>query len=155
MLFTTPSQFAALVLALVAGWLFGLASHPGGRKWRERYAAERDAHALTRKEADARIAEANARAEQAERLHDTTARTEADDRVVAAERRATEAERRVEDAERRADEAERAHMRVIQAPPEPPTPIAPQPAPNVQVIRSSRARAADDGDRKRGWFDFD
>ncbi|PCD03316.1 hypothetical protein COC42_02630 [Sphingomonas spermidinifaciens] len=37
MLFSTPTQFAVLALCLVAGWLFGLASHPGGRKWKERY----------------------------------------------------------------------------------------------------------------------
>jgi hypothetical protein len=61
MLFSTPTQFAVLALLLVAGWLFGLASHPGGRKWRQRYSDERDAHAVTRKEQDARTAEANAR----------------------------------------------------------------------------------------------
>ncbi len=53
MLFTTPTQYIALAVALVAGWLFGLASHPGGKKWKARYAAERDAHAATNK----RIAE--------------------------------------------------------------------------------------------------
>ena len=61
MLFTTPTQFAALALALLAGWLFGLASHPGGRKWKTRYAAERDAHAGYRRDADTRVAEANRR----------------------------------------------------------------------------------------------
>ena len=49
MLFTTPTQYIALAVALVAGWLFGLASHPGGRKWKARYVAERDAHAVTTK----------------------------------------------------------------------------------------------------------
>ena len=43
MLFTTTTQWVALFLVLVAGWLLGLASHTGGRRWRERYAAERDA----------------------------------------------------------------------------------------------------------------
>lgn len=47
MLFTTPTQYIALAVALIAGWLFGLASHPGGRKWKTRYVAERDAHAVT------------------------------------------------------------------------------------------------------------
>ena len=32
MLFTSPTQFAVLALCLVAGWIFGLASHPGGKK---------------------------------------------------------------------------------------------------------------------------
>ncbi|MGR6328682.1 hypothetical protein ACU5AX_06435 [Sphingomonas sp. XXL09] len=61
MLFTTPTQFAALALALFAGWLFGLASHPGGRKWKTRYATERDAHAGYRRDTDTRVAEANRR----------------------------------------------------------------------------------------------
>jgi hypothetical protein len=47
MLFTTSTQYIALAVALIAGWLFGLASHPGGRKWKTRYTAERDAHAAT------------------------------------------------------------------------------------------------------------
>jgi hypothetical protein len=67
MLFSTPSQWAVLLLVLVAGWLFGLASHSGGRKWRDRYAAERDAHATYRRDADARVAEANARHAELER----------------------------------------------------------------------------------------
>lgn len=49
MLFTTSTQYVALAIALIAGWLFGLASHPGGRKWKTRYIAERDAHAATNK----------------------------------------------------------------------------------------------------------
>ena len=63
-LFSTPTQFVALALVLVAGWLLGLASHSGGAKWRNRYAAERDAHAGSRLAAEqqrdvdkARIAE--------------------------------------------------------------------------------------------------
>ena len=52
----TITQWAILVLVFVAGWLLGLASHPGGRKWRDRYAAERDAHAQARREAEARVA---------------------------------------------------------------------------------------------------
>lgn len=63
-LFTTTAQFIVLALVLVAGWLFGLASHTGGAKWRNRYAAERDAHATNRRAAEqqrsadqARIAE--------------------------------------------------------------------------------------------------
>ena len=60
--FHTPTQIAALVLALVAGWLFGIASSNAGRRWRERYEEEELAHAsyrrqadLDRKEADSRI----------------------------------------------------------------------------------------------------
>lgn len=34
--FQTPTQFVALALTLFAGWLLGLASTSGGKKWRER-----------------------------------------------------------------------------------------------------------------------
>ena len=56
MLFQTPTQYAVLVLLLIAGWFFGLASHPGGRKWKLRYQEERDARVADRKEADAQRA---------------------------------------------------------------------------------------------------
>jgi hypothetical protein len=69
MLFSTPSQWAVLALVLVAGWLFGLASASGGRKWRNRYADERDAHASYRRDADKRIADANRRTAEVEREH--------------------------------------------------------------------------------------
>jgi hypothetical protein len=65
----TVTQWAIVALVFVAGWLLGLASHPGGRKWRERYAAERDAHAGYRKDADARIAAAEARHRELEADH--------------------------------------------------------------------------------------
>lgn len=68
MLFSTPTQFAVLALVLIAGWLLGLASHPGGRKWKDRYAAEREANAAARRDADARIAAADARVAEAERV---------------------------------------------------------------------------------------
>ncbi|WP_445191998.1 hypothetical protein ACT009_15735 [Sphingomonas sp. Tas61C01] len=67
MLFTTPTQFAALICLFVAGWLLGLASHPGGRKWKDRYLAERDAHAGVRKDGDARVSDANRRITELER----------------------------------------------------------------------------------------
>ncbi|WP_374298132.1 hypothetical protein [Sphingomonas sp.] len=67
MLFSTPTQFAVLALLFVGGWLLGLASHPGGRKWRERYTAERDAHATVRNEHDTRLSAANARIAELER----------------------------------------------------------------------------------------
>lgn len=72
MLFTTTTQWVALAIALVAGWLFGLASHPGGRKWKERYAVEREAHAATRKDYDAQIAQA--RKDHDARIADANAR---------------------------------------------------------------------------------
>ncbi len=66
-LFSTPTQFAALALVFVAGWLFGLASHPGGKKWKARYLAERDAHASVKKDGDVRAVAAEKRAVEAER----------------------------------------------------------------------------------------
>lgn len=74
----TVNQWAIVALVFVAGWLLGLASHSGGRRWRERYAAERDAHATYRRDTDARIAAAKA---------------DADARVAAAEARHRELER--------------------------------------------------------------
>ena len=85
MLFSTPTQYVVLALAIVGGWLLGLASHPGGRRWRERYAAERDAHAATRADAEARLGEAN-------RLT-ADARRDTDDRLIQANARITELER--------------------------------------------------------------
>ena len=69
MLSFTVTQWAIVALIFVAGWLLGLASHSGGRKWRERYAAEREAHAAARKDADARVAAAEARSRDLERDH--------------------------------------------------------------------------------------
>ena len=67
MLFTTTTQFAALALCLVAGWFFGLASSSGGKKWKARYAAEREAHGSYRKQGDTSLAAANARVAELER----------------------------------------------------------------------------------------
>lgn len=55
MIFTTPTQLAVLALCLVAGWLFGLASGSGGRRWRERLREVEAEHAAYRKDAEARI----------------------------------------------------------------------------------------------------
>lgn len=60
MLFSTPTQFAVLALCLIAGWLFGLASHPGGKKWKERYRTQEAEFKTTREgltTRDARIKE--------------------------------------------------------------------------------------------------
>ncbi|MBY8828207.1 hypothetical protein [Hephaestia mangrovi] len=85
MLFHTPTQYAVLALLLVAGWFFGLASHPGGRKWRTRYEEEREAHAAYRREVEAqrkadaeRLAELESRNTALERdLRDARATTPA------------------------------------------------------------------------------
>ncbi|TPG22461.1 hypothetical protein EAH79_12605 [Sphingomonas koreensis] len=95
MLFQTPTQFAVLALLLVAGWFFGLASHPGGAKWRRRYEAERDADAAYRKETDARLKDADAR------VRDLESRNAALERDARAATVATPATRLPEDAPRR------------------------------------------------------
>ena len=65
----TIEQWAVIGLVFVAGWLLGLASHSGGRKWRERYAAEREAHASARRDADARVVAAEKHSADLEREH--------------------------------------------------------------------------------------
>ncbi|MFZ5747267.1 MAG: hypothetical protein ACOY45_06360 [Pseudomonadota bacterium] len=64
--FQTPTQFAALALVLIAGWLIGLASAPGGRKWRERYQDEEVAHAGYRHQAESDLKDANRRIRELE-----------------------------------------------------------------------------------------
>ena len=51
--FDTATQFAALGLALFAGWLFGLASRSGRGKWRDRYQDEELRHRTFRTSAEA------------------------------------------------------------------------------------------------------
>lgn len=122
----TVTQWAILALVFVAGWLLGLASHPGGRKWRERYAAERDAHAAARRDTDAQAA---------------AIRADADARVAAAETRHRE--------------LERDHARLVAAAPvtaatvTPATTVAADPRPvSTRVVRPTVP-----GERRR-WFDF-
>ena len=49
--YQTVAQFAGLALTLVAGWFFGLASAPGGGKWRARCQDAEIEHARYRDEA--------------------------------------------------------------------------------------------------------
>jgi len=59
----TTNQWAILFLVLVLGWLLGLISRSGGKKWKRAYEAERDARADEQAELDAaraRIAELEA-----------------------------------------------------------------------------------------------
>jgi predicted flap endonuclease-1-like 5' DNA nuclease len=59
----TTNQWAILFLVFVLGWLLGLVSRSGGKKWKRAYEAERDARADEQAEleaARARIAELEA-----------------------------------------------------------------------------------------------
>jgi predicted flap endonuclease-1-like 5' DNA nuclease len=59
--FETVSQFAGLGLTLVAGWFFGMASAPGGKKWRELYEEESVDLANYRHQAETDLKDANRR----------------------------------------------------------------------------------------------
>ncbi|MDE0879731.1 MAG: hypothetical protein OSB00_13880 [Sphingomonas bacterium] len=132
MLFTTPTQFAVCGLLLIAGWLFGFASHPGGKKWKARYHAERDAHAANRKSWEAEHKTLTAQAD--ERI--ATAKTGLDEREAEHKARITELERENE--------------RLRNAAPVTAQTIAPRAR---SAVRSdARTSARDRGDR--GWFDF-
>lgn len=133
-LFSTPTQFAALGLLLIAGWLFGLASHPGGKKWKARYLAERDAHAAARKDADSRAAAAEQRAVEAEHENARLVKAAAAAPVVAPV--ATHASRTAPVA---ADTM----------------PIGSRSATAYPSVRSSARPAYRSDGTKRGWFDFD
>lgn len=57
--FQSPTQFTALVLTLIAGWLLGLGSSSGGRKWRELYEEEAGDLANYRHQAETDLKAAN------------------------------------------------------------------------------------------------
>ena len=63
----TVNQWAILGLVLVLGWLLGLMSRSGGRRWKRAYREELDAHRAYRTETEARIAAANERIAELER----------------------------------------------------------------------------------------
>ena len=75
MLFTTPTQYAVLALCLIAGWLFGLATHPGGRRSKARLREVEAEHAAYRREAEARIVTAEAERDRIARAAPVTAST--------------------------------------------------------------------------------
>ena len=60
--FETVTQFAALGITLIAGWLFGLASARGGKRWRARYQESDE----VRRKADTDLAAANRRIRELE-----------------------------------------------------------------------------------------
>ena len=136
MLFSTPTEWVVMALLLVAGWLFGLASHPGGGKWKARYLAERDAHAGYRKDADVRAAEANAHLAERDRTHASAT----DERLAAANARIAELER---------DNSRLAASR--------PTAVPIGSGERVEIrpgVATSSARPAYATGERPGWFDW-
>lgn len=69
----TTSQWAILFLVLLLGWLLGLISRAGGKKWRQAYEAERDARIEDRREHAAELEAANARIVDLERVRPAAA----------------------------------------------------------------------------------
>ncbi|MFS0735761.1 hypothetical protein ABC347_01810 [Sphingomonas sp. 1P06PA] len=63
----STNEWGVLLLVLLLGWLFGLASRSGGRRWKREYERERAEHAALREAKDARIEAANARIAELER----------------------------------------------------------------------------------------
>jgi predicted flap endonuclease-1-like 5' DNA nuclease len=59
--FDTPTEFVALVLALIAGWFLGMATRSGGRKWRDRLRETEAANAEYRKTSARELDEARSR----------------------------------------------------------------------------------------------
>jgi predicted flap endonuclease-1-like 5' DNA nuclease len=57
----TTNQWAILFLVLVLGWLLGLVSRSGGKKWKRAYEAERDARIDEQSARNAELEAANAR----------------------------------------------------------------------------------------------
>lgn len=67
MLSFTTNQWIVVGLVLVLGWLLGLLSHSGSRKWKLALAEERDRRIAIERDRDARLEAANARIAELER----------------------------------------------------------------------------------------
>lgn len=75
--FDTPTMWVALLLVLIAGWLLGLASRSGGRKWRARLQDAETAHAEYRRTTERELDEARRRIRTLEDENAALARTDA------------------------------------------------------------------------------
>lgn len=67
MLFTTPTEWAALGFTLIAGWLFGLASSSGGKKWKRQLEEAELSYANARDRDEAELWNAQIRIRDLER----------------------------------------------------------------------------------------
>jgi hypothetical protein len=79
---SSPSFWLILGLTLVLGWVLGLMSRSGGKRWKQELAREREEHKAAIRNRDAQIEALKARTAEIERSRPATAyRTDADDRA--------------------------------------------------------------------------
>lgn len=82
MIFTTPTQFIALGLLFLVGWLWGYASHNGGRKWRRRHEEATQKYAAYRNEAESDLRDAKHRIATLEAANASPERQNAGDKAA-------------------------------------------------------------------------
>jgi predicted flap endonuclease-1-like 5' DNA nuclease len=183
MLFTSVTQFAVLGLLLLTGWLFGLASHPGGKRWKRAYEDEAVGRAQDRDELDTQLRAQDRRIAE---LEQERAALEA--RIAEFDRAAPAAAVAAAPAVVAEPAADRVHVSqvtpetpapvAVAAPPAPVEPasvlaqapveapviahaaahedvaVAPAPAAVEHVEMAAPAPATDPLPIKRGWFDW-
>ncbi|MFN4096600.1 MAG: hypothetical protein ACK4GG_07515 [Sphingomonas sp.] len=130
MLFTTPTEWAALGFTLIAGWFFGLASSSGGKKWKRQLEEAEVNYASARDRDDAELRAAKDRIRELEReLRDSRPAPSAAPVVgaaVAGAAAATLIERAHDKAQDKGDAApapEPANNWIPEGPPPPPLPM--------------------------------
>jgi septal ring factor EnvC (AmiA/AmiB activator) len=159
MIFTSPSQYVVLALCLLAGFFLGLAAR-SGRKWQKRYVTERDAHAVTRRDAEARLTANEARTRELEAGHGRLA--QADARIAELER---EREAHAAELAREREAVSLAHARTADLDREngqlrssatvaPVASVAPASSPTTTAPMPLTRRVVGGDRAKRGWFDW-
>ena len=78
---SSPAFWLILGLTLVLGWVLGLMSRSGGKRWKRELARERDEHKAAIRNRDAQIDALKARTAEMERARPATAHRDADDRA--------------------------------------------------------------------------
>jgi uncharacterized membrane-anchored protein YhcB (DUF1043 family) len=78
---SSPSFWLILALTLVLGWVLGLMSRSGGKRWKQELAREREEHKAAIRNRDAQIEALKARTAEMERARPATAYRDHDDRA--------------------------------------------------------------------------
>lgn len=149
MLFTSVTQFVVLGLLLFIGWLFGFASHSGGKRWRRAYEEEAVGRAQDRDELDQQLRQADARIAELER---EKAALSAQLEAAGSHRDSVVAPTAVAATEARpayAPPEEPAQDPVVATAPEPVSAVEPVAAPEPQPEPEPEPEPV-----KRGWFDW-